>query len=172
MKNTTDQIAGKLITYLRDELSDSAITYASPLTQVKGGNETATYQFQLIGGQTELNQRLVLRLYPEYRVPEDAAWESSVQNALANQGYPVPKAYIVCADKSILGGVFFIMEFLPGKPMWTAPQETVPEMLGKAHAALHKIDPESLIKSLNEQGFDENRYIFNTVFDVLANPPK
>jgi len=165
----TDQIAGKLIVYLRDELNDSTIEYDSPLTQLQGGFETATYRFRLKGVQKELNKRLVLRLYPEFYGPENAVWESSVQNVLANEGYPVARAYFICTDKSILGGAFFIMDFLPGKPMMTAPIETIPEMLGKTHAALHRIDPESLIKSLNEQGIDENKCRLSNRFGFLQN---
>jgi aminoglycoside phosphotransferase (APT) family kinase protein len=168
----TDQIAGKLITYLRDELNDSTIEYDSPLTQLQGGFETATYRFQPKGIQKERNKRLVLRLYPERYGPESAVWESSVQNALANEGYPVARAYFICTDKSILGGAFFIMDFLPGKLMASAPIETIPEMLGKTHAALHRIDPESVFKSLNEQGIDENKCRLNNRFDFLQNIAK
>ena len=72
------------------------------------------------------------------------------------KSYPVAEVHFICTDKSILGGAFFIMDFLSGEPMITAPMETIPGNLGKAHAALHGIDPESLIKSLNEQGVDKN----------------
>ena len=172
-EKSTDQIAGKLIAYLRDELNDATIEYDLPLTQLQGGMETATYQFQLKGVQKELNQRLVLRLYPEYIDPEQVVWESSVQNTIVDAGYPVARAYIVCPDKSILGGAFFIMDFLSGEPMSTASFAHMPEMLGKTHAALHRIDPEPLIKSLNEQGYDENRYTFRKDFyDALANAAK
>jgi len=170
-KNTA-QIAGKLITYLRDELNDSTIEYDLPLTQLQGGFETATYQFRLKGVQNELNQRLVLRLYPEYVDPEEVFWDACVQNALVDTGYPVAKAYLTCVDKSILGGAFFIMDFLPGKSMMTAPIETVFDMLAETHVALHRIDPGPMIKSLNKQGFDENRYMFSTVLDAVADLPK
>ncbi len=166
------KIAGKLLAYLRDELNDSSIEYDVPLTQLQGGFETVTYQFQLKGAQKELNQCLVLRLYPEYIAPEEVVWDSSVQNTLADTGYPVARTYLTCNDISILGGAFFIMDFLPGKPMMTAPIETVPNMLADIHVALHSIDPGPLIKSLNEQGFDENRYLFNTMFDAVAKLPK
>lgn len=66
LNGKTDRIAGKLIAFLRDELNDSTIEYDSPLTQLQGGYETATYQFQLKGVQKELNKRLMLRLYPEF----------------------------------------------------------------------------------------------------------
>jgi len=170
-KNTA-QIAGKLIAFLRDELNDSTIEYDFLLTQLQGGFETATYQFQLKGVQKELNQRLVLRLYPEYIGPEEVVWGSCVQNALADAGYSVARAYLTCADKSILGGAFFIMDFLPGKSMMTAPIETKYDMLADTHVALHRIDPGPMIKLLNKQGFDEKRYMFNTVFDALADLPK
>jgi hypothetical protein len=45
----SSHIADKLITYLRSELNDATLAYDSPLTQLKGGLETATYQFQLKG---------------------------------------------------------------------------------------------------------------------------
>jgi aminoglycoside phosphotransferase (APT) family kinase protein len=167
--NNTDPIASKLITYLRTVYNDLTLAYDLPLTQLKGGIETATYQFQLKGSQKELNQPLVLRLYPAYRGSEDALWESSVQNALVKNGYPAARAHKVCTDKAVLGGAFYIMEFLPGHPLWTAPFETIPELLGETHANLHKIDPTPLVKSLNQQGFDENRYKFRTdFFNALA----
>ena len=145
------------------------MAYDLPLTQLKGGIETATYQFQLKGGQKELNRLLALRLYPGYRGSDDAVWESSVQNMLEEQGYPAARAYKVCPDKTVLGGAFYIMEFLPGTPLWNATAEAIPEMLGKTHAALHKMDPQPLIKLLSEQGFDKNRYQFRKdFFDALA----
>jgi aminoglycoside phosphotransferase (APT) family kinase protein len=153
-----DQIASKLIAYLRNELDDATLTYDSPLTQLRGGFETAIYRFQLKGVQEELNRPLVLRLYPTFYGPENALWESSIQNALAKEGYPVAKAYVICADKSILGGAFFIMDFLSGTPMMAAPIETIPGILGRAHAVLHGIDPDPLVKSLRQQGISEGRY--------------
>jgi aminoglycoside phosphotransferase (APT) family kinase protein len=168
-ESDTNQIAGKLIRYLRTEYHDFTLAYDMPLTQLKGGIETATYQFQLNGGQKELKQPLVLRLYPEYRGSEDAVWESSVQNALAEKEYPAARAFNVCTDKAILGGAFYIMEFLPGQPLWTAPFDMIPILLGTTHANLHKMDPAPLVESLQVHGFDENRYRFRTdFFDALT----
>ncbi len=163
--NKTDQIAEKIIGYLRSELNISSIVYENPLTQLRGGIETATYQFQLKGAK-DLDKRMVLRLYPEYRNPEEVAWESNVQNALADAGYPVPRAHLICLDKTILGGAFFIMDFLPGKPMLQAHQANWPEMLGQLHAALHKIDPNPLIKAFTEKGFNQNWYRKNVKDDM------
>lgn len=163
--NKTDQIAEKFIVYLRFELNNSSIVYDNPLTQLQGGIETATYHFQLKGAK-DLDKRMVLRLYPEYRNPDEVSWESNVQNALADAGYPVPRAHLICLDKTILGGAFFIMDFLPGKPMLQANAENWPEMLGQLHAALHKINPNPLIKVFTEKGFNQNWYRKNIIDDM------
>jgi aminoglycoside phosphotransferase (APT) family kinase protein len=156
MNEGIDQISEKLIAHLRDQLDDPTIGYESPLTQLEGGFETHIYRFELRGAPKELTEPLVLRLYPEYSGIESAVWESIVQNALAAEGYPVAKAHMLCVDMSVLGGAFIIMDFLPGEPMVTAPVEAIPELLGRAHAGLHRIDPKPLIKSLGEQGIDES----------------
>jgi len=165
------EISDKLIAYLRDELRDSKLDYDSPLTQIQEGFETFIYRFRLKNVKEELNQRLVLRLYPEYYGPEKAVWESSIPNSLADEGYPVPRAHIICTDKSILGGAFFIMEFLSGKPMMTA-SKNVPELLGKVHIALHRIDPKPVIKALKKQGFKKNQYLFKKTLDNDLNTAK
>lgn len=143
------------------------IDYDSPLTQLLGGVQTYIYRFKLKGVQEELSKSLILRLYPQFYGTRNATWESTVQNVLTREGYPVAQAYFICTDMSILGGAFFIMDFLPGKPMMTAPLETIPEILGKTHAALHSIDPEPLIKSLSEQGIDKNAWRLSNLFDWL-----
>jgi len=110
---------------------------------------------------------LILRLYPQSAGIITAVRESIVQNVLAGEGYPVPRTYFTCTDMSILGGAFFIMDCLPGDLMTSAPMETIPEMLGKTHAALHGIDPEPLIKSLSERGIDKNTFGFGIRLDYF-----
>ncbi len=163
----THQIADKLITYFRDKLKNANIEYASPLAQLQGGYETLTYRFKLQGVGSEWSKFLVLRLYPEFYGTHSAIWESTVQNVLAAEGYPVAKVHFVCTEMTILGGAFFIMDYLPGQLLMAAPPETVPEILGKAHAELHKIDPEPLVKAISEKGVDPYRYSLTSRFDWL-----
>ena len=161
------QISEKLISYLRGEFNNPTIDYDSPLVQLQDGFETFTYRFKLRGIQDELSKPLVLRLYPHFYGTRNAIWESTIQNVLASEGYPVSKAYIICPDMSILGGAFFIMEFLPGKLLMDAPLETVPDILGKTHASLHRIDPADVIKKLREQGIEEDEYRLTSQLDLL-----
>lgn len=162
------QLSDGLITYLRAQLGNTSIGYDSPLTSMKGGYETHMYRFRLSGVEGELSRPLALRLYPPHDGPARAIWESTVQNALADEGYPVARAYLTCTDASILGGVFFIMALLPGELMITLPFETVPGLLGESHAALHRIDPGPLARSLRKRGFDERAYRFGRGLEELG----
>jgi len=155
-----ERISDGLLHYLRAEFDSPTIGYARPLTRLQGGYETSTYRFELSGVGPELAGPLVLRLYPQRLGAGQALWERTVQNALADEGYPVARAYLTCADPSILGGAFLIMAFLEGELMLNAPFQTVPGLLGKAHAALHEIDPAPLLRTLREGGWDERRYRF------------
>jgi aminoglycoside phosphotransferase (APT) family kinase protein len=125
MNNVRDveALSDKLISYLRARLGNPAIDFASPLTRLQGGYETSTYRFELDGASDELSGPLVLRLYPQFYGTRNAIWESTVQNVLAGEGYPVAQVHVVCTDMSILGGAFFIMDHLPGQLFGKAYQD-------------------------------------------------
>jgi len=161
------QLSEKLIAYLRDELKNPEVDYAENLEQLQGGYETAIYRFQLKCVPKEVSQSLVLRLYPQFYGIQNALWESKVQNVLAATGYPVAKVHFVCTDMSILGGAFFIMDYIPGQPLMSAALETVLEILGTTHAELHKIDPAKLIDMLQEAGISEYGYRLESRFETL-----
>lgn len=172
MKNMsidTRPISDKLIAYLREKLKNPNIEFCSPMTQLQGGYQTTIYRFQLKGVGDEYSQFLVLRIYPDFYGSQIALWESTVQNALAGAGCPVAKVHFVCTDISILGGAFFVMDFIPGQPLMFAAPETVPGILAKTHAELHKIDPTRLIRALKERGVDEYGCSLNARFDWLKN---
>ena len=151
-------MSDNLLAYLKCELNRSEISSDIPLTRLLGGYETFTYHFKLQGAQQGFSKHLVLRLFREPRGPDQAVWESVVQNVLASQGYPAPSVYLACTDKTQLGGVFIIMEFLPGETMWEAAFEESSVLLGTAHAGLHDLPMAPLVDALQEHGFDEHRY--------------
>ena len=148
------------------------IDFASPLIRLQGGYETSTSRFELDGVPDELSIPLVLRLYPEFYGISSAIWESRLQNALAGEGYPVAQVHILCTDMSILGGAFFIMDHLSGRPLAVAPPESVPELLGKTHAELHNIDPTPLVETLREKGIDDDGYRLSSRYDWLRGKAK
>jgi aminoglycoside phosphotransferase (APT) family kinase protein len=159
------QTSQKLIAYLRKELENPELDYAENLRQLQGGYETAIYRFQLKGAPVEYSHMLVLRLYPKFYGTQNATWESTIQNVLAHAGYPVAKAHFVCTDMSILGGSFFIMDYIPGELLISAPPETVMKALGKTHAELHKIDPIGLRDGLIRAGISDYVYGLDSRFN-------
>jgi aminoglycoside phosphotransferase (APT) family kinase protein len=171
-KYSLDQLSDKLLGYLKIELSNTDIGYDISLTPIIGGYETVTYRFKLKGVQSELARPLVLRLFQEYRNPEQAISESVVQNALAAQGYPVPSVWLTSTNKAHIGGAFLIMDFLPGETMLAAADENMPSMLGKTHAALHNIDSTPLLKKITAQNLEEHRFRLSGRFKWLTNKVK
>jgi aminoglycoside phosphotransferase (APT) family kinase protein len=168
----TAQISSKLIAYLRDELKNPDVDYAENLERLQGGYETAIYRFRLSDVKKEVSQRMVLRLYTKFYGIHNAIWESKVQNVLAQAGYPVARVHFVCTDMNILGGAFFIMDYIPGQPLMFARPETVVEILGKTHAALHKIDPMGIIARLKEVGINDYVYGLDSRFNNLRERTK
>ena len=170
MNNVQDvqTLSDTLISYLRAELGNPALDFAAPLVRLQGGYETSTYRFELDGAPHELERPLVLRLFPRFYGTGSAIWESTVQNGLARERYPVAQVYVVCTDMSVLGGAFFVMDHLPGRSLADAPQESVPGLLGKTHAELHDIDPNPIIKALADKGIAEHDYSLPRRFDWLC----
>ena len=166
------QLSEKLIAYLGNELENPGLAYAENLKQLQGGYETTIYRFQLKGVGDSYSQPLVLRLYPKSYGTQNATWESTIQNMLVNAGYPAPKAHFVCTDMSILGGAFFIMDYIPGQLLMSAPLDTVLETLGKTHAELHKIDPTNLFDSFQEAGVSDYVYGLDSRFNNLRERAK
>jgi aminoglycoside phosphotransferase (APT) family kinase protein len=162
-------ILEKLIDYLRTELKNPDVDYLSAPAQLHGGFETTIYRFQLTGAQTEYAHPLVLRLYPEFYGTQNAIWECAIQNVLADKGFPVARVHFLCSDMSILGGAFYVMDYLPGKPLMFTNPDRVPELLGKTHAELHQLDPQPVIDTLKAQGLDTYGYSLDSSLDGLKN---
>jgi aminoglycoside phosphotransferase (APT) family kinase protein len=111
---------------------------------------------------------LVLRLYPAIYGSGNAVWESTIQNVLAAAGYPVARSYLLCTDLQVLGGAFFIMDFLPGELLVSSTMDTVPGLIGRSHAALHRIDPQPLIEAIQAGGVEQHLLFLDHRFEMLG----
>ncbi|KIW89143.1 uncharacterized protein Z519_09995 [Cladophialophora bantiana CBS 173.52] len=118
------------------------------IRQFEYGQSNPTYQLTDSGGQ-----HFVLRKKPPGKLLTTAAHqverEYRVISALNGTGIPVPKAYCLCEDSSVVGTPFYIMEFLDGRIfeeayipgvspeerslMWKEAVQTL--------ARLHRVDP-------------------------------
>ncbi len=106
----------RLATYLAEQLPPPAETVQ--LTAVKVGtghsNETFLITRELAGGET---QEWILRRPPRgplLPTAHDVGREYRLISALVHSDLPVPAPVLFCADESVLGAPFYLMQKIPG----------------------------------------------------------
>ena len=123
--------------------------FKGPLSAEKfaGGQSNPTYLIEAASG------KYVLRRKPPGELLKSAHAvdrEFRVMHALASTDVPVPKMRVLCDDDSVIGSMFFLMDFLDGRIMWDAalPGQTPAERtaiydaMNKVLADLHSVDIE------------------------------
>ena len=119
------------------------------IKQFKGGQSNPTFLIKSV------NKNYVLRRKPPGNLLKSAHAvdrEYKIIKALKKVHFPVPETHILCTDESVIGTIFYVMEFLQGRIFWDAdmPDCTIEERseiyddLNKNLAVLHNLDYESL----------------------------
>lgn len=78
--------------------------------------------------------------------------EYRVMKALGETAVPVPKMFVLCDDDSIIGSMFYVMEFIEGRIFWNGalPEQTPAERraayeeMVRVLAAMHTVDLEKV----------------------------
>jgi aminoglycoside phosphotransferase (APT) family kinase protein len=123
-----------------------------PLTGevIAGGRSNLTYRV------TDGRQTVVVRRPPLGHVlatAHDMAREYRVISALAPTAVPVPVAYALCEDDSVVGAPFYVMGHVEGTPYRTASElealgaertRAIGERMVDTLADLHLVDPQSV----------------------------
>ncbi|MCG8668357.1 MAG: phosphotransferase [Pseudomonadales bacterium] len=149
----------KLSDYLADQISG----FEGPLqaTKFDGGQSNPTFLLQTP------NQKYVLRRKPPGQVLKSAHAvdrEFRVMTALANTNVPVAKTYHLCEDESVIGSMFYVMEYINGRVFW---DPTLPELdnsqrnavyleMNRVLAELHKVKVDEV--GLSDYGKPGNYY--------------
>jgi len=147
----------RLEAYLKDKLPG----FAGPLTieQFKGGQSNPTY---LLNTPT---RRYVMRRKPPGKLLPSAHAvdrEFRVIGALHAQGFPVAAPLLYCADESVAGTPFYVMDFVAGRVFWEpqmpgsnpAERAAVYDAMNATIAQLHVFDPAAI--GLSDFGRGEN----------------
>jgi aminoglycoside phosphotransferase (APT) family kinase protein len=123
--------------------------FSGPLAaeQFRGGQSNPTYLLSAAG------RRYVLRAKPAPAaklLPSAHAVEREfrVISALARAGIPVPKAYCLCEDESVIGRAFYVMEHVEGRVLWdqslpgmtSSERGAIYDEMNRVIAALHGVD--------------------------------
>jgi Ser/Thr protein kinase RdoA (MazF antagonist) len=153
-------IPNKLLSFLRTELKNPKITYKAYPTPIEGGYESPTYKFQITGASENLSTPLILKIFINDDTNHKAVFESAVQNALVDLGYPVPLVFFTSNDSDAFGAGFTIMEYIPGYQLNYEPTNSIPEIMAKAHLKLHSIDADRVKDAVLSSGIGEERITF------------
>lgn len=123
--------------------------FVGPVTasRFKGGQSNPTYLLSTPDRQYVMRTKPApaAQLLPSAHALER---EYRVQSALAGSAVPVTRMFCLCEDESIIGRVFYVMDFVEGRIFWDqslpgmAPAErrAIYAELNRVIAALHGID--------------------------------
>ncbi|HYG56362.1 MAG TPA: phosphotransferase family protein [Burkholderiales bacterium] len=114
--------------------------------QFKGGQSNPTYRFTDSHGR-----KYVLRRKPPGKLLPSAHAvdrEYRVISALHKVGFPVARPHALCEDESVLGTMFYVMDYVDGRVLWDqslpgmtrAERGAIWDELNRVISELHKID--------------------------------
>ncbi len=148
---------------LCDYLQSTLHWFKGPVTAEKftGGQSNPTFKLVAASGT------YVLRKQPPGKLLKSAHAvdrEFKVMGALADTEVPVPTMHHLCEDASIIGSMFFVMQYIPGRTHWDCalPDSSREERhqtydeINRVLAALHDVNIESV--GLSDYGRPGNYY--------------
>jgi aminoglycoside phosphotransferase (APT) family kinase protein len=123
-----DLDTARLDAWLRREVPG----YAGPVKAEKfaDGQSNPTYKLTAASGNYVLRRKPPGTLLASAHAVDR---EFRVLGALADTGVPVPRVHALCADLSVIGGMFYVMEHVDGRVLW---DPTLPGMTPSDRAAL------------------------------------
>lgn len=137
----------KLAAYMADTVEG----FEGPIEvrQFKGGQSNPTYQIVTPKRKYVLRRKPPGKLLPSAHAVDR---EYKAISALNHADFPVPRAYALCEDESVLGTMFYIMEMVEGRVIWEPliPGETkenrwkIYDAMNETIAKLHTIDYEKI----------------------------
>ena len=107
--------------------------FGGPLavTEFKGGQSNPTYRLDAASGSYVLRRKPPGKLLKSAHAVDR---EFRVISALHASGFPVPKPYVMCADETIIGTAFYVMECVEGRIFW---ELDLPGLAAKERTAIY-----------------------------------
>jgi aminoglycoside phosphotransferase (APT) family kinase protein len=117
--------------------------------QFKGGQSNPTFLLTAGGKQYVMRRKPPGTLLPSAHAVDR---EYKVITALAGTDVPVAKTYALCEDESVIGSMFYIMDYVQGRILWNsalpgfepAERAALFDEMNRVIAALHKVDYETV----------------------------
>ncbi len=133
---------------LEDWMRQSVAGFRGPLTvePISGGQSNPTYRLSAPSGRYVLRRKPPGKLLPSAHAVDR---EFKVMKALHGSDVPVPRVLALCADDSVIGTMFYVMENVEGRVFYDPrlPEQSRAERaamfddMNRVIAALHRVDP-------------------------------
>jgi aminoglycoside phosphotransferase (APT) family kinase protein len=133
----------RLKAWMRDHIDG----FRGPLAAepFEGGQSNPTYKLLSGTGSYVLRSKPLGQLLPSAHAVDR---EYRVMHALSDTEVPVPKVHALCEDDSVIGSVFYVMEYLDGRIFWDprlpglsrAARQAMFESMNRVITALHSVD--------------------------------
>lgn len=138
---------GRLEAHLRSHLS--GFTGPLQVRQFEGGQSNPTYLLETPGARYVLRRKPPGMLQPSAHAVDR---EHRVLSALSAAGYPVPRPRLLCLDDTVVGTIFYVMDWIEGRVFWDPlmPDLAPPDRRAVVEAAvdrladLHRLAPDRL----------------------------
>ena len=147
------QITADFLSYLQSQSSECAAYEVEP-SRLKGGNDARLYRYKIVGQSPR-----VLRVLRPARQAQELMYLKLVHQTLNQQGLNVPVIHHICADKSLLGGVFAVMDLVPGQTVFELTPELHAKVLGESMARMHQLDVKPIVESFRRAGVPDERFL-------------
>jgi aminoglycoside phosphotransferase (APT) family kinase protein len=129
--------------YMREHVEGFSGTLA--VEQFKGGQSNPTFKLSAGGKSYVMRRKPQGKLLPSAHAVDR---EYKVISALATTDVPVARTYCLCADESVIGSIFYIMDCVEGRVLWDpalpgmqpAERRAIFAEMNRVIAALHKVD--------------------------------
>ena len=147
MQSHFDFDTDKLASYLENNVAG----FKGPLKAEKfaGGQSNPTFKITAASGEYVLRRKPPGELLKSAHAVDR---EFRVLSALANTEVPVVEVYHLCEDDSVIGSMFYLMEFKQGRVFWNpalpeatnAERTEVFDQMNQVMVALHKVDVDAV----------------------------
>lgn len=137
----------RLAQYMREHVQD--FQGDLEVEQFKGGQSNPTFLIRAGDKRYVMRRKPPGKLLPSAHAVDR---EYRVITALAGTEVPVARTYALCADESVIGTAFYIMDFVEGRVLWEpslpgmepGQRAAIFDEMNRVIAALHRVDPQAV----------------------------
>ena len=156
--------SAQLLHLLKARFNDPEATFSAHPKRLSGGVFSEVHGFDL--SSEGCRRPMVLRLYAAGTDPIQARLEQTIQDGLADAHFPAPRVILADSDPEGIGGMFVVMERLPGRgflrgvrwdqfvPDFPKLCMRWPRVLLEVAKRLHQVDPAPVLAAAARGGIE------------------